>query len=189
VLARLDQVRQESACSRLKLVANLPYVVATPVLANFLISELPFERMVATVQWEIAEKLIARPDHKEFGALAILVQSLADVEVIRKLPPGVFFPRPKVESAIVAIRPNPIKRTRIGDVLRWRVFLRDLYVHRRKNLRAALVGWPSGRRSKPEVDRKLGELGLPGTTRAEDLDLEQHLQLCAAFADYDRAPK
>jgi 16S rRNA (adenine1518-N6/adenine1519-N6)-dimethyltransferase len=56
-------------------------------------------------------------------------------------------------------------------------------VHRRKNLRGALAGWPTGRRDKGEVDEKLAALGLPGTTRAEDLDVEQHLRLCAAFAD------
>lgn len=181
VLARLDQVRAASGCKRLKLVANLPYVVATPVIANFLTSELPFERMVVTVQWEIAEKLIARPDHKEYGSLAVLVQSLAEVEIVRKLPPSVFFPRPKVESAIVLIRPDAGKRARIPDVHRWRAFLRDLYVHRRKNLRGALAGWPRGRKSKEEVDRKLAALGIAGSVRAEDLDLEQHLKLCQSF--------
>jgi 16S rRNA (adenine1518-N6/adenine1519-N6)-dimethyltransferase len=70
---------------------------------------------------------------------------------------------------------------RIGSVQRFRTFLRDLYVHRRKNLRGALAGWPSGRRAKEDVDRTLADVGIPGTTRAEDLDVEQHLQLCAAF--------
>jgi 16S rRNA (adenine1518-N6/adenine1519-N6)-dimethyltransferase len=155
--------------------------VATPVIANFLISELPFERMVVTVQWEIAERLLATPDHKEFGALAVLVQSLARVELVRKLPPTVFWPRPQVESAIVCIRPDAERRARVGDVPRWRAFLRDLYTHRRKNLRGALAGWPSGRRDKPEVDRKLADLGIDGSTRAEDLDVEQHIKLCEAF--------
>jgi 16S rRNA (adenine1518-N6/adenine1519-N6)-dimethyltransferase len=181
VLAPLAELRQSSGCQRLKLVANLPYVVATPVIANFLMTELPFERMVVTVQWEIAEKLIAQPDHKEFGALAVLVQSLADAEIVRKLPPSVFFPRPKVDSAIVLIRPNAEKRAQIPDVPAWRAFLRDLYTHRRKNLRGALAGWPSGGKSKEEIDRKLEELGLDGRLRAEDLDLEDHLRLCAAF--------
>jgi 16S rRNA (adenine1518-N6/adenine1519-N6)-dimethyltransferase len=65
---------------------------------------------------------------------------------------------------------------------KFRVFLRDLYSHRRKNLRGALTGWPSGRREKPEVDRKLAELGIDGAARAETLDIEQHLRLCAAFS-------
>jgi 16S rRNA (adenine1518-N6/adenine1519-N6)-dimethyltransferase len=181
VLAALDEVRLRSGCRRVKLVANLPYAVATPVIANLLLSEQPVEQMVVTVQWEIAERLLASPGTKDYGALAVLVQSLADVWLVRRLPPAVFWPRPKVASAIVMIRPNAAKRAHVGDVRRFRLFLRDLYVHRRKNLRGALAGLPSGRRDKGEVDRKLAELGLDGTVRAETLDVEQHLRLCAAF--------
>jgi 16S rRNA (adenine1518-N6/adenine1519-N6)-dimethyltransferase len=181
VLAALEELRQRSGCARLKLVANLPYAVATPVVTNFLLSGLPFERMVVMVQWEIAERLTARPGVKDYAALAILVQSVADVELVRRLPPAAFWPRPQVDSAIVCIRPNAAKRARVGDVVRFRHFLRDLYVHRRKNLRGALTGLPSGRRDKEEVDRKLAELGLEGTARSETLDIEQHLRLCAAF--------
>jgi 16S rRNA (adenine1518-N6/adenine1519-N6)-dimethyltransferase len=181
VLAALDELRHRSGCDRLKLVANLPYVVATPVITNLLLTELPLERMVVTVQWEIAERLAARPGTKDYGALSVLVQSLADVEIVRRLAPSVFWPRPQVASAIVLIRPSAAKRAHVGDVRRFRNFLRDLYVHRRKNLRGALAGWPSGRRDKGEVDRKLAELGLEGTVRAEALNLEQHRRLCEAF--------
>jgi 16S rRNA (adenine1518-N6/adenine1519-N6)-dimethyltransferase len=182
VLAKLAEFQQRSGCTRLKLVANLPYAVATPVLANFLLSELVFERMVVMVQSEIAERLLAQPGSKEYGALAVLVRSVADVEAVRqRVPPAVFWPRPQVASAIICIRPNAVKRAHVGDVVRFRNFLRDLYSHRRKNLRGALAGLPSGRREKAEVDRKLAELGLDGTARAEELDIEQHLCLCAAF--------
>ena len=181
VVATLDRLLRESGCRQLKLVANLPYAVATPVIANFLLSDLSFERMVVMLQWEIAERLSARPGTKAYAALAVLVQSVADVEVIRRLPPAAFWPRPQVASAIVCIRPNAAKRAHVGDVTRFRHFLRDLYVHRRKNLRGALASLPSGRREKEEVDRKLAELGLEGTARAETLDLEQHLRLCEAF--------
>lgn len=181
VLATLDEVRRRHDLRRLKLVANLPYAVATPLIGNLLISDIAIERMVITVQWEIAERLMARPGTKEYSSLAVLVQSVADVELVRKLAPAVFFPRPQVWSAIVCIRPNAAKRARVGDVPRFRTFLRDLYTHRRKNIRGALAGWPSGRRDKGEVDRKLTELGIAATVRAEELDLEQHLRLCVAF--------
>ncbi|HEV3256681.1 MAG TPA: 16S rRNA (adenine(1518)-N(6)/adenine(1519)-N(6))-dimethyltransferase RsmA [Gemmataceae bacterium] len=181
VLAVLDDLRHKSGCRHLKLVSNLPYAVATPVLANFLLTDLPFERMVVTVQWEIAERLTARPGTKDYGSLAVLVQSLADISLVRRLSPAVFWPRPQVDSAIVRIVPSADKRAHVGDVHRFRNFLRDLYVHRRKNLRGGLSGFPSGRKSKEEVDRKLAELGLEGTVRAEALDVEQHLRLCAAF--------
>jgi 16S rRNA (adenine1518-N6/adenine1519-N6)-dimethyltransferase len=181
MLEALERLRQQSGCSTLKLVANLPYAVATPVISNFLLSDVAFERMVVMVQWEIAERLTARPGTKDYGALGVLVQSVADVELIRRLPPAAFWPRPQVASAIVRIRPDAAKRGHVGDVARFRNFLRDLYTHRRKNLRGALAGRPSGRRSKEEVDRKLAELGLDGSARAETLDLEQHLRLCWAF--------
>src|SRR5207244_6476838 len=163
VLEQLAGWQQRWQCSRLKLVANLPYVVATPVIANFLLSELAFERMVVTVQWEIAERLLARPGTKAYGALAVLVQSLADVALVRRLAPSVFWPRPQVASAIVDIRPDPAKRAQIvgavGDALSFRSFLRDLYTHRRKNLRGALAGLPTGQWSKDEIDRTLADLG------------------------------
>jgi 16S rRNA (adenine1518-N6/adenine1519-N6)-dimethyltransferase len=117
---------------------------------------------------------------KAYAALACWWQSLTDVTLVRQLPPSVFWPRPLVSSAIVLIVPNAAKRAHVGDVHKLRNFLRDLYVHRRKNLRGALAGSPRGRVEKPEVDRKLAELGLEGTSRAEELDLEQHLKLCAA---------
>ena len=181
VLTALEDMKRQGGCDHLKLVANLPYAVAVPVIGNFLISNLTFERMVVTVQGEIAERLLAAPGTKDYGALAVLVQSLAEVSLVRRLPPSVFWPRPQVASAIVLIRPEAGKRAQVGDVPRFRRFLRDLYVHRRKNLRGALSALLSGRRDKPEVDRKLAELGIQGTVRAEVLDVEQHLRLCGMF--------
>jgi 16S rRNA (adenine1518-N6/adenine1519-N6)-dimethyltransferase len=181
VLEALAELKRRTGRTRVKLVANLPYAVAVPVISNFLLLDEPPERMVVTVQWEIAERLLARPGTKDYGALAVLVQSLAGVELVRQLPPVVFWPRPQVASAIILIRPDAGKRAHVGDVHRFRAFLRDLYTHRRKNLRGALAGSPRGRVPKEEVDRKLTELGLEGTARAETLDLEQHLRLCSAF--------
>jgi 16S rRNA (adenine1518-N6/adenine1519-N6)-dimethyltransferase len=185
VLETLDVLRQKTGLGRLKLVANLPYAVATPVITNFLMSDLPFERMVVTVQWEIAARLVAEPGTHDYSSLSVLVQSLAEVEIVRRLKPSVFWPKPKVDSAFVLIRPSAERRShiveRVGDLARFRHFLRDLYTHRRKNLRGALTGWPSGRREKEDVDHKLADLGIDGTVRAETLDREQHLQLCATF--------
>ena len=181
MLTAWAETTQALNCTRRKLVANLPYVIATPLISNLLISGTVLERMVVMVQWEIAERMRAQPNTKDYNALSVLVQSVADVEVVRKVGPSNFHPRPKVDSAIVLIKPNAEKRAKVGDVPKFRAFLRDLYVHRRKNLRQALVGWPSGRREKADVDAKLAELGIDGTLRSEALDLEQHLRLSAAF--------
>lgn len=181
VIATLDEVKSRTGLTRLKLVANLPYVVATPVIANLLIARTDLVRQVVTVQWEIAEKLTATPGTKEFGSLAVLVQSVADVSLVRRLAPTVFWPKPQVDSGIVDIRPNPEKRAAVGDVQKFRNFLRDLYVHKRKNLRGALAGAPGGRRDKADVDAKLTELGIDAGLRAETLSIEDHLRLCAVF--------
>ncbi|MDB5308419.1 MAG: rsmA [Gemmataceae bacterium] len=181
MLAAWEEEAVAHHCARRKLVANLPYVIATPIVSNILIAGLPVERMVVMVQWEIAERMRAQVGTKDYNAMSVLVQAVADVEVVRKVLPTNFYPRPKVDSAIVKITPNAEKRAKVGDVPKFRAFLRDLYVHRRKNLRQALTGWPSGRKDKDEVDAKLAALGIDGTVRSEALDIDQHLRLCAAF--------
>jgi 16S rRNA (adenine1518-N6/adenine1519-N6)-dimethyltransferase len=181
VIETLERMLARGATDRLKLVSNLPYVVATPVITNFLLTELPFERMVVTIQWELAERLIATPSTKDFGALTVLVQSLADVEIIRRLPPSAFWPRPKVDSGLVLILPNAEKRSRIGDLARFHAFVRDLYLHRRKNLRGALLPTHGQRFSRGQLDEVLRRHGFDPSGRAEALSVEDHLRLCEAL--------
>jgi 16S rRNA (adenine1518-N6/adenine1519-N6)-dimethyltransferase len=181
VIRAIADLKARTGTVTTKLVANLPYAVATPVISNLLLSELAVERMVVTVQWEIAERLMAVPGTKDYGALAVMVQSLADVTLVRKLPPTVFWPRPQVESAIVKVVPDPRKRAKVGDVVKFRGFLRELYAHRRKNLRGSLVSMAGHDHSKQDVDAKLAELELDGRVRAETLDLAQHLRLSNEF--------
>jgi 16S rRNA (adenine1518-N6/adenine1519-N6)-dimethyltransferase len=187
MLTAWDEATKSAGCTRRKLVANLPYVIATPLISNLLINRADIERMVVMVQWEIAERMRAIVGTKDYNALSVLMQSVADVEVVRKVLPTNFHPRPKVDSAIVKITPNAEKRAKVGDVAKFRAFLRDLYVHRRKNLRQALVGWPQGRKDKSDVDAKLAALGIDGTLRSETLDIEQHLKLAAAFSSENTA--
>ena len=181
VLRAIADLKARTGAVTVKLVANLPYAVATPVISNLLLSDVAVERMVVTVQWEIAERLMAAPGTRDYGALAVLVQSVADVSLVRKLAPTVFWPRPQVDSAIVKVVPNARKRERVGDVVRLRNFLRDLYAHRRKNLRGSLVSMAGRGLEKKDVDEKLAELGIDGRVRAETLDLVQHRRLCEAF--------
>jgi 16S rRNA (adenine1518-N6/adenine1519-N6)-dimethyltransferase len=176
-----DAFMAERGLTRRKLVANLPYAIATPLIANLIISGVPIERMVVMVQWELAERMVAAPGTKDYGALAILLQSVADTSIVRRIAPSNFWPPPAVDSAIVLIKPNAEKAKRVPDLKAWRAFLRDLYTQRRKNLRQALSGWPGGRRDKKEVDAKLTAAGFDGTVRAEGLSVEDHLRLWAAF--------
>jgi 16S rRNA (adenine1518-N6/adenine1519-N6)-dimethyltransferase len=176
-----NAIDDELRLTRRKVVANLPYAIATPLIANLIIAGIPIERMVVMVQWEVAERMTAASGTKDFGALAVLLQSVTDVEIVRRIAPTNFWPRPEVDSAIVLIQPNAAKARRVPALMKWRAFLRDLYTHRRKNLRQALSGWPTGRKDKTVVDAELARLGIDGSVRAETLDVEQHLRLYAAF--------
>jgi 16S rRNA (adenine1518-N6/adenine1519-N6)-dimethyltransferase len=128
---------------------------------------------------------MAQPGTKDYGALAVLVQSLTEVQLIRKLAPSVFFPRPEVHSAIICVLPDPTKRAKVGDVLAFRYFLRDLYTHRRKNLRSALSSMPAGQLAKKNVDEKLQRLNFDGNVRAEQLSVDDHLHLFWEFGVTD----
>jgi 16S rRNA (adenine1518-N6/adenine1519-N6)-dimethyltransferase len=183
----LDNLRAGLAVDparRLKLVANLPYHIATPLIMNLLVEVEPVlvpERMVVTIQKEVAERLTATPGTSAYGALAATVQAVADVDVLRHLPPSVFWPRPKVESAIVRIVNRPTMRARIADLAWYHEVVRKLFLLRRKNLRVALHAlWPD-RWTKPEIDALLGRLDLSGQVRAEILPVETLIALAEAF--------
>ena len=167
---------------RLKLVANLPYNVATPLITNLLVHpELHPALMVVTIQLELAERLRAAPATAAYGGLSILVQALADVEVVRTLPPKVFWPRPAVDSAVVAIRPDPARRAAIADLPWFHRVVREVFLHRRKNLRGVLHGAWKDRWTKAEVDALLADLGLDGQLRAEALDVAEFRALADAL--------
>jgi 16S rRNA (adenine1518-N6/adenine1519-N6)-dimethyltransferase len=183
----LDAVRAGLAAGpgrRFKVVANLPYNVATPVIANLLVHpELVPERMVVTIQRELAERLTAEPASPAYGAVSVLVQALAAVSIVRALPPTVFWPRPKVDSAVVAIRPEAARRARVGDVAWFHELVRRVFLHRRKYLRHVLAGLWRDQWTKAEVDAWLESRGLSGQLRAEALDVEEFVDLAQALKE------
>jgi 16S rRNA (adenine1518-N6/adenine1519-N6)-dimethyltransferase len=183
----LDKVRDELAGGtgkRFKLVANLPYQVATPVITNLLVHpDLCPALMVVTIQRELAERLCAEPASSEYGAVSVVVRALADVSIVRSLPPTVFWPRPKVDSAVVAIRPDAVKRAAVGDVAWFHQFVRRVFLNRRKYLRHQLAEIWRGRWTKAEVDGWLESQGLRGQIRAEALSVEEFLSLAHALRE------
>ncbi len=165
---------------RLKLVANLPYQIATPVIGNLLAEEEPPRSMTVTVQKEVAERIVARPGAKAYGALSIWVQAQCRAEILRTLPPEAFWPRPKVSSAFLQITLDDELRKRIPDRQHFHDFLRAIFLHRRKSLRWQLVGAGKHRLDKPAADAMLSELQLDGRLRAEQLPVDTMLRLCEA---------
>ena len=185
--AVLDNVRSGLAAAPgrpLKLVANLPYNIATPLVTNLLVHpELCPSRMVITIQLELAERMRAEPGQDAYGALSVLVQALADCTIVRTLPPTVFWPRPKVDSAIVLIVPRPEKRAAIPDLPWFHHVVRQVFLHRRKNLRGVLHSLWRDRLTKPEIDELLESLGLTGLIRAEAMNVEEFLALATALRE------
>lgn len=179
----VEAVQRELAQSpgrRFKLAANLPFNVATPILSNLLALDRPPESMTVTLQKELADRLVARPGTKDYGALSIWVQSQCRVEIVRLMPPSVFWPRPKVHSAIVHIVLDEARQRRISDRTFFHEFVRAMFFHRRKFLRSELLAVLKGRLDKPAVDRLLAAQGLDGRLRAEQLDVDAMLALAEA---------
>lgn len=162
---------------RLKLVANLPYHIGTPVIANLLAANFPLVRMVVTIQYELAQRLNAAPHTSDYSALSVFVQSQCKIKIVHKLGPSVFWPRPDVDSAIVRIDPDPEKQARIQDRAAFQVFLRELFTQRRKLLRGVLSQMFKGRLAKTEIDELMGQLQLSAASRAEELDVDQLVAL------------
>lgn len=180
LLAHVHEKLRAGSFTRLKLVANLPYSVATPVIANLLLEEPGLHSMTVTMQQELADRLLAAPATKDYGSFSVWVQAGADVELIRRLPPTVFWPRPKVSSAIVRIIPSAEKRSRISDVPFFHTFVRQLFLHRRKTLRTGLAALYRDRLTKPTIDSLLASQHLPPDIRAEQLTAHQFITLADA---------
>jgi 16S rRNA (adenine1518-N6/adenine1519-N6)-dimethyltransferase len=181
-----------------RMVANLPYSVATPVLLRT-IAELPsLQRWTVMVQREIAERLRARPGSRTYGSPSVLVQLACEVRMLRAVDPAVFKPRPRVDSAVLALSrraPAPPERVR--------TLIRDCFAHRRKALPRSLelaakrreseaeaAGLPAPRPRPAELRHAcreaLGSLGLPIDARAEMLAPAHHLALAETLAALGR---
>jgi 16S rRNA (adenine1518-N6/adenine1519-N6)-dimethyltransferase len=179
----IEMLRRELAARpdrRLKLVANLPYAVATPVISTLLAGELIPASMTVTIQKELADRIMAHPSTKDYSALSIWVQSQCRIELVRLMPPSVFWPRPKVQSAILHMVVDSQLRQRAPDLAFFHEFVRSMFFHRRKFLRSELASALKGQLTKTDADEIMQSLGLGPTARAEELNVEMMLRLCKA---------
>jgi 16S rRNA (adenine1518-N6/adenine1519-N6)-dimethyltransferase len=185
--ALLEAVATALAASpkgRLLLVANLPYCVATPVISNLLALPRPFDAAVVTVQREMAERMTATAGTHDYNALSVWVGAQCRGEIVRILPPSVFWPRPKVDSAIVRLDLEPERRAAIGDLGRFHEFVREIFCHRRKVLRGVLLRMAGGKQTDAAhatVERVYAALGLAADVRAEDIPPDAFVRLAAEF--------
>jgi 16S rRNA (adenine1518-N6/adenine1519-N6)-dimethyltransferase len=182
----IDTVKKHLGTSyqrRFVVCANLPYNIATPIISNLMTTEIVPESICVTIQKELADRICAKPSTKDYSALSIWLQSLCDVEIVRVLPPSVFWPRPKVHSAIIRVIPNPEKRAQIEDLEFFHRFVRALFFHRRKFLRSVLASAFKNQLEKPDIDKVMQANGHGPTSRAEELTIEQIKTLCFQFRE------
>jgi 16S rRNA (adenine1518-N6/adenine1519-N6)-dimethyltransferase len=177
VLTAIAERLDEAPGRQFKLVANLPYNVATPIISNLLLAPRVPASMTITIQKELADRINAVPGTKDYSALSIWMQSQCRVEVVRILPPNVFWPKPKVHSAILRLEVDAAKRDRIPDLEFFHGFVRAMFFHRRKFLRSQLLSAAGPTFDKPQIDAILAEQGLNPELRAEQLSVEQMISL------------
>lgn len=178
--ALLEAIEQQLAVSperQLKLVANLPYNAATPVMSNLVASELPWTRMVVTIQYELGERMASGPSSPHYGALPVWLQSQCNVMLLRKIGPTAFWPRPKVDSAVVQVDPAPDRRALIDDRAFFHDFIRRLFQQRRKLLRSVLAAMFKRELGKEGIDQVLASLSIGESARAEELPVSTLVQL------------
>lgn len=164
-----------------KLAANLPYNIATPVISNLLRCPITPEIMSVTIQKELGDRIVAEPNSKDYGALSLWIQSLCDAEIVRVMKPSVFWPSPKVDSAIVRMVFRPDKRAQIEDLEFFHRFSRAIFFHRRKFLRSVAISAFKTELNKPQVDDVLQKMGLGPQARTEQLSVAELQALCELF--------
>ena len=150
-----------------KIVGNLPYYVSTPLIAKFSSALSPASMLVLTLQHEVAARLNATPRTKDFGAMTVCSSRRWNVRYARKLPPTVFFPQPKVSSAVVVFSRKPTETISPCDDVYFEELVRRGFGERRKQLRNLL---PEFKTRWPEL---CAHLGVQETVRAEELSLSQ----------------
>jgi len=123
-----------------KLVANLPYQIATPVLMELLALRPPLHSMTCTVQREVAERLLAEPGRSDYGPASVITHLACEARLVTRLPASAFWPRPRVESALLHLTPHTPEQVGVEDLADLARFVRDAFTQRRKKLRHALRG-------------------------------------------------
>jgi 16S rRNA (adenine1518-N6/adenine1519-N6)-dimethyltransferase len=163
-----------------KIVSNLPYNIASPLLVALLAPALQFTRLVVTVQREVAERLAAAPGTKDYGALSVAVQYRAAARVVARVPRGAFIPRPDVESAVVLLEPYAAPPVAVGDEELFRRVVRAAFAQRRKTLRNTLAAGLALTPDAAAAACRTADLD-PGR-RGETLDLASFAALTRALA-------
>lgn len=168
-------VRERNQGRPIKVVANLPYYITTPIIMSLLESHVPVQSITVMVQKEVADRMQVGPGTKDYGALSLAVQYYARPEVVARVPANCFMPRPSVDSTVVRLTRYQKPPVEARDEKHLFALVRASFNQRRKTLANGLangVGIP-----RDQVTAALQKMGLPATVRGEALTLEQFATL------------
>ncbi len=161
----------------IKVVANLPYYITTPIIMDLFESGVPIENITIMVQKEVADRMQVGPGTKDYGALSLAVQYYAEPYIVANVPANCFMPRPKVGSAVIRLTRHTTPPVQVKDPVFMFKLVRASFNQRRKTLQNGLNNSPELTLTKEAVKEALVKMGLPETIRGEALTLEQFAQL------------
>ena len=161
----------------IKVVANLPYYITTPIIMGLFESHVPIDSITVMVQKEVADRMQVGPGTKDYGALSLAVQYYAAPEIVAIVPPNCFMPRPKVGSAVIRLTRHKEPPVQVEDEKLMFRIIRASFNQRRKTLANGLKNSGELTLSKEVIEESITELGVPVTIRGEALSLAQFAEL------------
>ncbi|MCI5878705.1 MAG: 16S rRNA (adenine(1518)-N(6)/adenine(1519)-N(6))-dimethyltransferase RsmA [Lachnospiraceae bacterium] len=161
----------------IKVVANLPYYITTPIIMGLFESHVPIDSITVMVQKEVADRMQVGPGTKDYGALSLAVQYYAAPEIVAIVPPNCFMPRPKVGSAVIRLTRHKEPSVQVEDEKLMFRIIRASFNQRRKTLANGLKNSGELTLSKEVIEESITELGVPVTIRGEALSLAQFAEL------------
>ncbi|MBR4344444.1 MAG: 16S rRNA (adenine(1518)-N(6)/adenine(1519)-N(6))-dimethyltransferase RsmA [Lachnospiraceae bacterium] len=161
----------------IKVVANLPYYITTPIVMSLLEKDLPIESITVMVQKEVAERMQASPGTKDYGALSLAVQYRADTYIAANVPPNCFMPRPAVGSCVIRLRKKDEPPVSVSSPELMFKLIRAAFNQRRKTLLNALANSSEVPYGKEEILKAITETGIKETIRGEVLGLKEFGEL------------
>lgn len=164
-----------------KIVANLPYYITTPILMNLLTRNLPISSITVMIQKEVADRMAASPNTKAYGSLSLAVQYYTQAAVVMTVPKTAFMPQPNVDSAVLHLEVRKEPPVRVENEKFFFDLIQASFGQRRKTLRNNLNRHFASRFSKEELEDIMNEAGIDGTRRGESLSMEEFAALANTF--------
>lgn len=182
-----DLVRRKNGGRPVKVVANLPYYITTPIIMGLFESHVPIDSITVMVQKEVADRMQAKPGGKEYGALSLAVQYYAKPEIVAHVPPNCFMPRPAVASAVIRLKRHDTPPVAVQDEALLFAVIRASFNQRRKTLANGLTNAANLHFTKQQVEDAILKLGVSANIRGEKLSLLQFARLSEILKELERS--